>query len=103
MAQHRHFGKDFKAKVAIEASRVKNPSLYYYRDKDQVEIDFVLIQNKKFYPLEVKKSASPKKDWIKNVKRLQGLGDIETGGVICLSKNLLAVGNELYAIPAYLI
>jgi predicted AAA+ superfamily ATPase len=83
--------------------RGKTPSIYYYRDKDQVEIDFVLIQNEKFYPLEVKKSASPKKDWIKNIKKLQGLGDIEAGGVICLSKNLLPIGSELYTIPVHLI
>jgi hypothetical protein len=83
--------------------RGRNPSIYYYRDKDQVEIDFVLMQNNKFYPLEVKKSASPKKDWIKNIKRLSGLGDIEAGGVICLSKNLLPVENTFYVIPVHLI
>jgi len=54
---------------------VKNPSLYYYRDKDQVEIDFVLIQNKKFYPLEVKKSASPKKEVVPVIVGIHAVGD----------------------------
>jgi uncharacterized protein len=81
----------------------KSPSLYYYRDKDMVEVDFVLYQDGKFYPLEVKKSGSPKMDWIKNIKRLQGLGEIGSGGVICLSNDLLSNGNGLFTIPLNLI
>ncbi len=83
--------------------RGKSPDIYYYRDKDLVEIDFVIVQNQKFYPLEVKKSASPKKEWAKNLKKLSGLGDIDAGGIICLSKNLLPLGNDFYTIPAGLI
>ena len=60
------------------------PVLYFYRDKDKKEIDFLIEQNQKLYPIEVKKAAMPKKDWIKSFSALQklkkdiGNGDTET-------------------------
>ena len=35
--------------------------IFYYRDKDQKEIDLLLYQNGEVCPLEVKKSASPER------------------------------------------
>lgn len=76
----------------------KAPSIYYYRDKDGVEIDFLLTQNQKFYPLEVKKSASPKKKWT-SASTISRLGKIDTGVVICLCKELLPLSQNIFAIP----
>jgi len=80
--------------------QAKSPSIYYYRDKDKVEIDFLITQNQLFYPLEVKKSASPKKDWVSPFKKLSNLGNISGGGVICLCNELLPLGQNYYSIPA---
>src|SRR5436309_8783649 len=44
-------------------NRGKQPPLYFYRDKDGREIDLVLIQDGTAYPMEVKKSASPRGEW----------------------------------------
>ncbi|MDL2226644.1 ATP-binding protein [Deltaproteobacteria bacterium OttesenSCG-928-M10] len=38
------------------------PPFYYYRDKDQKEIDLLIIQDGTVYPLECKKTASPDKN-----------------------------------------
>jgi uncharacterized protein len=80
--------------------QAKNPPIYYYRDKDKVEIDFLITQNQLFYPLEVKKSASPKKHWISPFNKLSNLGNISGGGVICLCNELLPLGQNYYSIPA---
>ncbi|MDR1388435.1 MAG: DUF4143 domain-containing protein [Treponema sp.] len=42
------------------------PAVYYYRDKDQKEVDLLIVQNGRMYPLEIKKTASPGKDDLKN-------------------------------------
>jgi predicted AAA+ superfamily ATPase len=83
--------------------QAKTPEIFYYRDKDKVEIDFILTQNQQFYPVEVKKSASPKKDWINSFKKLNRLGPIASGGVICLGNELLPLGEHYYSIPANLL
>lgn len=36
-------------------------SIYYYRDRDQKEIDIVIDENGKLYPIEIKMTANPTK------------------------------------------
>ena len=79
------------------------PSIYYYRDKNGVEMDFLITQNQKFYPLEVKKAASPKKKWASAFSTVSRLGQIDSGGVICLCKELLPIGKNIYTIPVNII
>ena len=43
-------------------NRGKQPSIYYYRDKDGKEIDLLLVQDQAIYPVEIKKSASPRRE-----------------------------------------
>lgn len=42
--------------------------LYYYRDNNGKEIDLIIVYNNTVYPIEIKKSANPKVDAIKNSK-----------------------------------
>jgi hypothetical protein len=35
------------------------PALFYYRDKDQKEVDLLIMKNGCLYPLEIKKTAMP--------------------------------------------
>lgn len=44
----------------------KEPPVFYYRDKDQKEIDLLLYQNGELSPIEIKKAASPGKTAVKN-------------------------------------
>lgn len=39
----------------------KEPPIFYYRDKDQKEIDLLLYQNGTLYPIEIKKALLPEK------------------------------------------
>jgi uncharacterized protein len=82
----------------------RTPSLYYYRDKDCREIDFVFVQDQALYPLEVKKSASPKSRWTESFPALKYLNiDIKAGVVACLCKETLPLGKRHFAIPINLI
>jgi predicted AAA+ superfamily ATPase len=43
-----------------------NPTLYYFRDSNSNEIDLLIEQdNKKFYPIEIKKTSTPRNADIK--------------------------------------
>ena len=60
--------------------------LAYYRDSNGKEIDLMIIENGTIYPIEIKRSADPGKDALKNFSVLSKLPDkIGEGAVICLS------------------
>jgi predicted AAA+ superfamily ATPase len=40
----------------------RRPPVFYYRDSDQKEIDLIIEENGKLQPIEIKKSANPKKN-----------------------------------------
>ena len=80
--------------------RVQMPQLYYYRDKDGKEIDFIFIQDQILYPVEVKLGAAPRTDWVRHFRSLDRFptprGD---GAVICLCREPLPLTREVTAVP----
>ncbi len=66
-------------------------NLYYYRDRDQKEIDLLIEQDWILYPIEIKKKSNPDKHDIKNFSVLEkftvGGKTIGNGSVICLHKD----------------
>ena len=94
----------------------KEPPLFYYRDKDKKEIDLLLMQDGVLYPIEVKKSASPGPEAVKQFKVLAPVAEIKhfvgteqlkieigTGAVICMANDLLPVDRNNWYVPAWLI
>lgn len=94
----------------------KEPPIFYYRDKDQKEIDLLLYQNGSVYPIEIKKAASPGKTAIKNFdvltpletpERFGAMGelkvDIGTGNVVCMANDLLPIDSKNWYVPVWLI
>ncbi|MFA7657889.1 MAG: ATP-binding protein [Candidatus Gastranaerophilaceae bacterium] len=78
----------------------KEPNIYFYRDKDQKEIDFVFETNGKLYPVEVKKTATPSLANIKSFSVLESLKKpIGEGAVICLYKDLFPLNRNVNIIP----
>ncbi|NLI92254.1 MAG: ATP-binding protein [Peptococcaceae bacterium] len=78
--------------------------LYYYRDKEQREIDLIIERDNRLHPIEIKKSGSPNKDAIRHFSALNKLGmELGMGGVICLSENLLPIDKDNWIIPVSLI
>ena len=79
-----------------------DPLIYFYRDTDQKEIDFIIEKNMTLYPIEVKKTAMPEEKDIKNFKTLEKLGKkTGTGAVLCLCKERTAINREAVSIPVW--
>ena len=82
----------------------RRPPLYYYRDKDQHEIDLIIHENNTLYPIEIKKSGNPGRAAIKNFAVLATTGqNIGTGCVICLVKDLLPIDKNNWLVPVWLV
>lgn len=73
---------------------------FYYRDKDQKEMDLIIIRNGLLYPLEFKKTASPNKKEAKNFHLLEKLKTpLGPGGVISLADQFLPLTSTVHTIP----
>lgn len=75
------------------------PNMYFYRDADQKEVDFVFEQNMTLYPVEVKKSATPSLANVKSFDTLKRLKkDVGHGAVICLREDHIPLSCDVTAI-----
>ncbi|MCT4612311.1 MAG: ATP-binding protein [Clostridia bacterium] len=82
----------------------KRPPIYYYRDKDQKEIDLIIEENNELSPIEIKKSSNPKKDAIKHFSILDKTKkNVGMGNVICLSQDLIPIDRSNYIVPVWLV
>ena len=78
----------------------KTPYFYFYRDKDQKEIDLLIEQDNTLHPIEIKKSATPSLNAAKNFSALNRLNQsIGHGAVFCLRQNDIPLSAEIDAIP----
>jgi len=78
-----------------------NPPVYFYRDKDKKEIDLIVEEAEKIYPIEIKMSASPDKEMAKNFSVLKGKIDKEigTGIIICQYDNKVYLSEDILVLP----
>ena len=78
--------------------------LYYYRDNNGKEIDLLIIYNNTVYPIEIKKSANPGTEAIKNFNIVSKFGiQVGNGGVLCMKDELFPIDKDNYYIPIELI
>ncbi len=78
--------------------------LYYYRDNNGKEIDLLIFYNNVVHPLEIKKSANPPTEAIKNFNITEKFGvNIGNGGIICMKSSLFPIDDNNYYIPIELI
>lgn len=74
--------------------------LYYYRDNNGKEIDLLVINGDKIYPVEIKKGANSGKDALKNfsiVKKFEM--NSPNGIVLCLTERIHTIDENNYMIP----
>lgn len=76
--------------------------IYYYRDKDTKEIDLLLEDSGKLYPMEIKKTATPQKQ----LTRVFGVIDKATlergtGAVLCTTDRLSAFDSQNLIVPIW--
>ena len=78
-----------------------NPPLYYYRDKDQKEIDLIIECDGTLYPIEIKKHADPRKEDIKNFSVLNKFTNVKIGqgAIISFYDKVLHITDNVINIP----
>lgn len=77
------------------------PSLYFYRDKDGVEIDLLIIENGTLYPVEIKKTATPTSFDARNfsaTSHIKGLA-IAKNTIICSVVSISLINQSTRALP----
>lgn len=75
--------------------------IFFYRDHDHVEIDLIIEENGTLHPVEIKKTANPKKDLVRKFSYLNKLAKpIGHGALICLTDQYRAITENVDAIPA---
>lgn len=75
--------------------------MYFYRDKDGYEIDLVIEKDNILYPIEIKRSAMPKRAWAARLSKLNRFS--KQKGNICLSEQLLPIDENVFAYPVSVI
>jgi len=70
-------------------------NLYFYRDSNKKEIDFIFEKNMTLFPIEVKKSTSPDSGACSNFSIIENLNKtVGKGAVICLSSKFMPVPQK---------
>jgi hypothetical protein len=73
---------------------------YFYRDKDQKEIDLLIEHDQMIYPVEFKKTATPSLNALKNFHVLEKFGFSRGQGVVvCLKEKEVALSKDVMAVP----
>lgn len=79
----------------------KRPALYHYRDHDQREVDLLLARDGQLHPIEIKKTASPKRSDVGSFALLDGLDQpVGAGLLLCMSEGSLPLTSTTWALPA---
>lgn len=77
----------------------KPVDLFYYRDIDKKEIDLLIIEGDKIYPIEIKKSKEPSSpDRNFGVLR-QFKMDVQPGIILCMSDELIPYNRDSWYCP----
>lgn len=77
----------------------RKPDLYYYRDVDKKEIDLLIVEGDKIYPMEIKKAKAPNHG-DKNFSVLGKLGlKVQPGVILCMADEMLPYGRDVWYFP----
>jgi len=78
--------------------------LWYYRDKDNNEIDMVIETDGELHPLEIKRSVNPSSELLRAFSVLdKGSVPRGKGAILCMRPELSAVNADNYIVPIWMI
>ena len=81
----------------------KEPNLYYYRDFEQKEIDILIVEGDRVYPIEIKKGKSPSNP-DKNFSALNKFNlQVMPGLVVCSADELFPISRKAWITPVSLV
>jgi predicted AAA+ superfamily ATPase len=78
------------------ANNCEDAPIYFYRDKDKVEIDLLIEENNTLYPVEIKKTASPGSEDAKNLYITSRIKNVQIGQnvIVCNCDKVVSVQNK---------
>ena len=98
-----HFLETFLVAEIIKNKRnLMGPKfeLYFYRDKDQKEIDLIIKADDVLYPFEIKKTARPEASMLRNFQVLEGKHfKIGNGGILCFYPDIIPLTDAYKSYP----
>ncbi|MCL1882459.1 MAG: ATP-binding protein [Defluviitaleaceae bacterium] len=75
------------------------PPIYYYRDKDKVEIDLIIEDGDTLHPIEIKTTSQPTNRMVKQFATLDRFSKKRSSGaLICMYGNALALNDRVMSI-----
>lgn len=101
-------GAFFEGFVVSEAVKCffncgKQPSLYYWRSHDGLEVDLIIQIGNTLYPVEIKTSATPKSTFMDPITRFKKNAEptfaVEQGLLVCQAKERTALPNGNLCLP----
>jgi predicted AAA+ superfamily ATPase len=79
-------------------------NFFFYRDRDQVEIDLLIERDGKLHPIEFKKTATPSLRAAKTFRAIATLDrEIGPGAIVCFVDQLKPLSATVTAVPVSLI
>ncbi len=80
---------------------ISKPSLYFYRDRDQKEIDLIIEHGKDLYPIEIKMTGKPEAKMAKNFSILKNLSNmnVKAGVILCQYDKKIWLKDDLISVP----
>ncbi len=77
----------------------KEPPLFYYRDIDRKEVDLLMVEAGKIYPMEIKKAKDPS-EADRNFSVLKNLGlEVMPGLILCMADEFFPINRTAYLCP----
>ena len=79
----------------------KPVDLFYYRDVDGREIDLLVVEGNKLYPVEIKKAKEPAHAdrHFKVLDKLKGPLEVQPGIILCMSDELIPYSRSAWYCP----
>ncbi|MDR2870447.1 MAG: ATP-binding protein [Deferribacteraceae bacterium] len=79
----------------------KYPAFYFYRDNAQTEIDLLIEQDGLLHPIEIKKTANPRKADIQAFEKLAESSNTGYGTIICMTDKARPLTENANAISIW--
>lgn len=74
-------------------------NLFFYRDSNQKEIDLIILNEDRLFPIEIKKAAQVSLSMAKNFPTLKQLDNINMGTILCQCDKKMLLGENVRALP----
>ena len=82
------------------AHRGREAPVWFYRTKEKKEVDLLIAEDGKLFPVEVKLTARPRQRDLSGIAALQKTGvELGRGAVVCMVQNATPLSRDADAVP----